>query len=192
MYNFTISTLKRKVLPAFWVFAFLQISVLGQEPARPLHSTAFKLQGTVKTVDRQTYKALENFEKVEKGESLDHPGDRFLKFDKNGNLIEEGLRLPDGLFLSKELFSYISTGKLKTRSYYDENENLLHKETYAYNEDGQLITRKLVDGNDVGVSEIDYIITEGGKHVKMIGFEEDAGHGETNYQVEFRYDEKPT
>ena len=126
--------------------------------------TEENLKGKVKSIKETTYKAIEKFGQIEKGDVLydvfndpfitiiyNEKGDRIeenhynsdgsldykvtYKYDENGNKIEGNIYFSDGSLLEKYTYKYDEKGNIIEKNRYNSNGSLDEKYTYKYEYD---------------------------------------------------------
>ncbi len=78
---------------------------------------------------------------------------RICKYDKQGNLIEEGNYNYVGGLKSRHIYKYDDKGNKIESSSYDEYDSLMNRKTFLYDEEGSLIEQKFYERDSLWLRE---------------------------------------
>ena len=94
--------------------------------------TEENLKGKVKSIKETTYKAVDKFGQIEKGDVLNN---YFNIYNEKGNKIEDNSYDSDGNLSSKDTYEYDEKGNIIEKNRYNSNGSLDEKYTYKYEYD---------------------------------------------------------
>ena len=141
----------------------------------------YGISNGVKSVKVLSYKAVEDFENIDKGDILNQ-GNYTMKFDNSGNCIEIANYSAKGELSSKTLYEYASdTQMLIKEKYYSSSNELGTEKTYEY--DGSFLSSR-IDYDPDAKDLIKYVISS---HIYMkFEYTNDTKHitGFTRYDDE--------
>ena len=106
--------------------------------------TEENLKGKVKSIKETTYKAVDKFEQIEKGDVLNN---YFNIYNEKGNKIEDNFYDSDGNLSSKDTYEYDEKGNKIEENWYNSDGSLDSKYTYKYDEKGNIIEENYHNSN---------------------------------------------
>ena len=143
--------------------------------------TEENLKGKVKSIKETTYKAVDKFGQIEKGDVLNN---YFNIYNEKGNKIEDNFYDSDGNLSSKDTYEYDEKGNNIEKNNYDSDGSLNSKTTYKYDKKGNKIEDNSYDSDGSLNSKTTYKYDEKGN---MIEYNTDGRFGE-KYTYKYEYD----
>lgn len=151
------------------------------------------LRGRVKYFREYSYKAIDSFGKISKGErqfkdgfkSIPYGG--YFTFNKDGNFYEVIEYDKNGLIKGKDVYTYNKNGYKIERNTYASERKLQYKIIYKYDEKGYLIDESLY--NELGKLENKVVVNNNEENQEIIKKSYDS-KGDPNGFDELKYDEK--
>jgi len=122
---------------------------------RPQRSTtvAEGLKGNVRSVRETSYKAVEKFGEIQKGEREREDGmfDSYMIYNKTGNYTELNLYFPDGRLSGRTVVRYDESGNQLQKEHFDEGGTLEETHTCRADDRGNIVVEETIrsdqDGN---------------------------------------------
>ena len=154
-----------------------------------------KLRGNVKSLREFSYKPIDDFGKITKGERLfedgfdyyhfEVPKGGFLKFNKKGSFEEVINYDKTDIIKNKNIFSYNEKGLKKEENKYDSNDIFNSKVVFKYNEKGFLIDKSWYDEKGKLESKLVFDNNiENNKISEKLYFSKGELHTFTNYKYD--------
>ena len=145
--------------------------------------TEENLKGKVKSIKETTYKAVDKFGQIKKGNVLNN---YFTIYNKKGNTIEGNEYYSDGSLNDKTTYKYDEKGnKIEKNNYYYSG-RLDSKTTYKYDEKGNNIEENIYYYDGYGYKTTYKYDEKGNKIEKNI----DGSVDRLGYKYTYKYDEK--
>ncbi|MCG8794595.1 hypothetical protein [Tenacibaculum finnmarkense] len=153
--------------------------------------TKEKLKGRVKSYTEISYKAIERFGKIEKGERLKSIQ---IKYSNKGNKIETNHYNSYGSLSSKHIYKYGNKGNKIEKSYYNSDGSLSSKHIYKYDNKGNKIEMSYYHSDGILKSKSIYKYDNKGNEIEMryyvsddLGFKSISKYDNKGNEVEMRY-----
>ena len=146
--------------------------------------TEENLKGKVKSIKETTYKAVDKFGQIEKGDVLNN---YFNIYNEKGNKIEDNFYDSDGNLSSKDTYEYDEKGNNIEKNNYDSDGSLNSKTTYKYDKKGNKIEDNSYDSDGSLNSKTTYKYDEKGNNIEKNNYDSD---GSLNSKTTYKYDEK--
>ena len=125
--------MKKIILATLSVLCLASYGQLEKKTEKKNDLTEENLKGKVKSIKETTYKAVDKFGQIEKGDVLNN---YFNIYNEKGNKIEDNFYDSDGNLSSKDTYEYDEKGNKIEKNVYDSNGRLGYKFIYKYNEKG--------------------------------------------------------
>ena len=155
--------------------------------------TEENLKGKVKSIKETTYKAIEKFGQIEKGDVLVDSSavytdyGRFKIYNEKGNKIEENRYNSDGSLYYKVTYKYDGKGNKIEVNHYDSNGSLILKYTYKYDENGNKIEECWYNEDGSLIVKFTPKYDENGNMMEVNNYDSD---GSLHKKFTYKYDEK--
>jgi len=152
----------------------------GRESAKKPVRQIFRLYGKKGLVDEE-----DSFDMFQSLESV-----TLYTYDKTGELSGLTVKDPDGRQLKREAFARDKATSSRTRSEYDENNELRQKTVYELRETGALRreTRSTYDAGDQVVARTEIYSDEKGSPEKELVYDADGADPKYEYSYAYKYD----
>ena len=116
------------------------------------------LLGNVKSVRQTSFKALEKFGKLTKGDRYGYgDGDGYVLYNDEGNIIEQNEYNSDGSLSFKHTYTYDNKGNMIEQNRYNSDGSLSKKYTSTYDNKGNVIEENEYDSDGHLASRWTYI-----------------------------------
>ena len=124
--------MKKIILVILSVLCLASYGQLEKKSEKKNDLTEENLKGKVKSIKETTYKAVDKFGQIEKGDVLNN---YFNIYNEKGNKIEENWYNSDGRLHSKYTYKYDEKGNMIEENWYESDGSLYEKHTYKYEYD---------------------------------------------------------
>ena len=146
--------------------------------------TEENLKGKVKSIKETTYKAVDKFGQIEKGDVLNN---YFNIYNEKGNKIEDNSYDSDGSLNSKTTYKYDKKGNKIEENIYDSNGKFVRKTTYKYDKKGNIIEEKSYYPDGSLIYKNTYKYDEKGNMIEENWYESDGSLYE-KHTYKYEYD----
>ena len=124
--------MKKIILVILSVLCLVSYGQLEKKSEKKNDLTEENLKGKVKSIKETTYKAVDKFGQIEKGDVLNN---YFNIYNEKGNKIEDNSYDSDGRLHSKYTYKYDEKGNMIEENWYESDGSLYEKHTYKYEYD---------------------------------------------------------
>lgn len=124
--------MKKIILATLSVLCLASYGQLEKKTEKKNDLTEENLKGKVKSIKETTYKAVDKFGQIEKGDVLNN---YFNIYNEKGNKIEDNFYDSDGNLSSKDTYEYDEKGNMIEENWYESDGSLYEKHTYKYEYD---------------------------------------------------------
>jgi len=145
----------------------------------------YNLNGKVKSLKENNYKAEEKFGEIVKGEK-EESFTPVTIFNKDGNLIESSMYNANGELEFKTIYKYNEKGYINKEITYVANGEFNTNNYHVYNEKGFLIEKNNFNAKDSLVSKSNYRYDEKGNNIEINYYKLE----EIDYKIKFEYNAK--
>ena len=146
--------------------------------------TEENLKGKVKSIKETTYKAVDKFGQIKKGNVLNN---YFTIYNKKGNTIEGNEYYSDGSLNYKTTYKYDEKGNKIEKNTYKYDGSLNYKTTYKYDEKGNKIEKNIDGSVDRLGYKYTYKYDEKGNTIEQNIYYHGSRPAE-NYSYKYEYD----
>ena len=146
--------------------------------------TEENLKGKVKSIKETTYKAVDKFGQIKKGNVLNN---YFTIYNKKGNTIEGNEYYSDGSLNYKTTYKYDEKGNKIEKNTYKYDGSLNYKTTYKYDEKGNKIEKNNYYYSGRLDSKTTYKYDEKGNTIEQNIYYHGSRPAE-NYSYKYEYD----
>ena len=176
--------MKKIILATLSVLSLVSYGQLEKKSEKKNDLTEENLKGKVKSIKETTYKAVDKFGQIEKGDVLNN---YFNIYNEKGNKIEDNFYDSDGNLSSKDTYEYDEKGNKIEKNVYDSNGRFHSKYTYKYDEKGNMIEDNVYDSNGRLYFKKTYKYDEKGNKIEENWYNSD---GRLHSKYTYKYDEK--
>ncbi len=179
---------KKNVKLLTWVLLALLVGFSSCKPKKKTDWEKENLKGKVKSYTNFTYKAVEKFGEIQKGERIDWSDDNYqIIYDNKGNMIEKNGYNSNGNLIYKIIYKYDNKGNKMEYSTYNSNGNLNNKWTNKYDSKGNKIESSVYNSDGNLGSKYTYKYDSKGNKIEENRYYSD---GSLNYKWTYKYDNR--
>ena len=207
--------MKKIILATLSVLYLVSYGQLEKKSEKKNDLTEENLKGKVKSIKETTYKAVDKFGQIKKGNVFydgfsspftiiyNEKGNQIkicrydkygkidnkntYKYDEKGNIIEHNT-YDDGRLVFKDIYKYDEKGNKIEKNHYYYDGRLDYKTTYKYDEKGNNIEENIYDYDYDGYgSKYTYKYDEKGNNIEKNYY---GSNGRLDYKNTYKYDEK--
>ena len=183
--------MKKIILVILSVLCLVSYGQLEKKSEKKNDLTEENLKGKVKSIKETTYKAVDKFGQIEKGDVLVDSSavytddGRFKIYNEKGNKIEENYYNSNSSLIYKNTYKYDEKGNKIEENYYNSNGRLYSKTTYKYDEKGNIIEENHYDSNGRLDSKYTYEYDKNNNWTQRIEYKNTIPHRITERIIEY-------
>lgn len=176
--------MKKLILLTIGISILLGSCTSSKEDIKENDWKQYKLSDKVKSLKATTYKAVEKFGEIEKGDIIPSFENKQLVFNLEGKITEENLYDSDGGLLHKDEYKYDMKGIIIEINRYDSDGSLFEKTLSKNDEKGNLVESNIYDSDGNLSSKIVFKCDKEGK-INEYNIYDSDGNLEQKYLIKY-------